>query len=67
MMSAPSVLTSCESVGGPERNHVAGDTVKAPRHFVLYRFAGKAVEFARLLHDSRDLAQHLPEEYQTGE
>jgi toxin ParE1/3/4 len=49
------------------RDRVTGDTVKAPRHFVLYRFAGEAVEFARLLHDSRDLAQHLPAEYQTGE
>lgn len=47
------------------RERVAGKTVKAPRHFVLYRFAGEAVEFARLLHDSRDLARHLPPEFQT--
>ena len=46
------------------RDRVAGESVKTPRHFVLYRFAGGAVEFARLLHDSRDLAQHLPLEYQ---
>jgi len=42
------------------RDRVAGDPVKTPRHFVLYRFAGAAVEFARILHDSRDLPQHLP-------
>jgi plasmid stabilization system protein ParE len=39
---------------------VAGERVKAPRHFVLYRQVGEKVEFARLLHDSRDLAGHVP-------
>jgi hypothetical protein len=34
--------------------------IQTPRHFVLYRFAGEFVEFARMLHDSLDLAQHLP-------
>ncbi len=42
------------------RERVAGERVKAPRHFVLYRHVGDNVEFARLLHDSRDLAQHVP-------
>lgn len=49
------------------RNRVTGDTLKTPRHFVLYRFAGDAMEFARILHDSRDLALHLPEEYDDAE
>lgn len=49
------------------RDRVAGDPVKTPRHFVLYRFAGGAVEFARILHDSRDLALHLPVEYNSGD
>ena len=48
------------------RDRVAGETVRTPRHFVLYRFAGGVVEFARLLHDSRDLALHLPAEYSAG-
>jgi toxin ParE1/3/4 len=39
------------------------DRVKVPRHFVLYRYAGERVEFARLLHDSRDLQRHLPNDY----
>jgi toxin ParE1/3/4 len=43
------------------RERVAGERVKAPRHLVLYRQIDNKVEFARLLHDSRDLAQHLPD------
>jgi toxin ParE1/3/4 len=39
---------------------VAGERVKAPRHFVLYRHMDEKVEFARLLHDSRDLVRHVP-------
>jgi toxin ParE1/3/4 len=42
------------------RERVAGERVKAPRHFVLYRHMDEQVEFARLLHDSRDLVRHLP-------
>ncbi len=42
------------------RKRVAGERVKAPRHFVLYRHIEEKVEFARLLHDSRDLARHVP-------
>jgi toxin ParE1/3/4 len=43
------------------RDRVAGEKVRTPRHFVLYRFSGGAVEFARILHDSRDLARQMPE------
>lgn len=46
------------------RARVTGERVKAPRHFVLYRHTGLKVEFARLLHDSRDLARHVPQELQ---
>jgi toxin ParE1/3/4 len=42
------------------RERVEGERVKAPRHFVLYRHMDDKVEFARLLHDSRDLARHVP-------
>ena len=42
------------------RDRVAGERVKSPRHFVIYRHTDDKVEFARLLHDSRDLARHLP-------
>ncbi len=38
--------------------------VKQPRHFLLFRVrADGAVEIGRVLHDSMDLAQHLPDEY----
>jgi toxin ParE1/3/4 len=42
------------------RDRVAGDRVKAPRHFLLYRIETGRVEVLRILHDSRDLAQHVP-------
>ena len=42
------------------RDRVGGDRVKTPRHFLLYRIAPGRVEVLRILHDSRDLAQHLP-------
>jgi toxin ParE1/3/4 len=42
------------------RDRVTGEPVKTPRHFVLYRHVSDTVEFARLLHDSRDLGQHVP-------
>lgn len=57
------------TVPGVRTYHLAlsrapGIGVKAPRHFVLYRQRrdGK-VEIARILHDSRELARHLPENY----
>lgn len=43
------------------RDHVAGDRVKAPRHFVLYRTTEQEISVLRILHDSRDLARHLPD------
>ena len=42
------------------RDRVTGERVKSPRHFILYRYAEDKVEFARLLHDSRDLSRHRP-------
>ena len=45
------------------RDRVPGRSVKIPRHFILYRIVGGKIEFARLLHDSRDLALHLPGSY----
>jgi toxin ParE1/3/4 len=46
------------------RNRTAGPGVKEPRHFLLYRRRDDGVvEVARILHDSRDLQRHLPEDY----
>jgi toxin ParE1/3/4 len=53
------------------RSRVSGLGVKEPRHFLLYRRRKDGIiEVARILHDGRDLARHLPESYQradTGE
>jgi toxin ParE1/3/4 len=46
------------------RTRVSGARVKEPRHFLLYRRREDGVvEVARILHDGRDLARHLPESY----
>ncbi len=48
------------------RAHVPSDqAVKSPRHFVMFRHLQPGViEIIRILHDSRDLARHLPAEFQ---
>ncbi len=49
------------------RNRVepAGDRVRQPRHFLLYRTGNDGrVEIGRVLHERVDLAQHLPEGYE---
>lgn len=48
------------------RAHVSGDqAVKSPRHFVMFRHLQPGViEILRILHDSRDLARHLPEGFE---
>jgi len=44
----------------------AGDRVRQPRHFLLYRVAeSNMVEIGRVLHDSMDLQANLPEEYRS--
>src|SRR5262245_45994338 len=41
-----------------------GRRVRNPRHFLLYRVAETdVVQIGRVLHDSMDLEQHLPDEY----
>ena len=45
------------------RKRVSGPGVKEPRHFLLYRRRGNLIEVARILHDSSDLARHLPDDY----
>lgn len=46
------------------RSRGSGSRVKDPRHFLLYRRRDDGViEVARILHDSRDLQRHLPNEY----
>ena len=46
------------------RDRVTGARVKEPRRFILYRQRPDGVvEVARILHDSCDLARHLPTGY----
>ena len=45
------------------RTRVAGTRVGEPRHFLLYRVWKGRVEVARVLHNSRDLDRHLPDDY----
>jgi toxin ParE1/3/4 len=45
------------------RSRVGGDRVTTPRHFLLYRQRKGLIEIGRVLHDSRDLARHLPDVY----
>lgn len=41
-----------------------GKAIRNPRHFLLYRVTERdVVEIGRVLHDSMELLQHLPEEY----
>ena len=42
----------------------AGDRIRHPRHFLLYRVSESGVvEIGRVLHDSMELQGHLPAEY----
>ena len=46
---------------------VKGQSVKAPRHFLLYRRRGeRVIEVGRVCHDARDLARHVPKAYRRG-
>jgi toxin ParE1/3/4 len=52
------------------RDHVnrAAGRIRKPRHFLLYRVAHDAcLEIGRVLHDSMDLARHLPADYQSAD
>ena len=42
--------------------------IRKPRHFLLCRVAADGyLEIGRVLHDSMDLARHLPPDYQSAE
>ena len=47
-----------------ERARTSLGIVQNPRHFVIYRprDSQSAIDILRILHDSRDLQRHLPEE-----
>lgn len=50
------------------RDHVSRTIgrIRRPRHFLLYRVAADGtLEIGRVLHDSMDLARHLPPDYQS--
>ncbi|MFC6646032.1 type II toxin-antitoxin system RelE/ParE family toxin [Granulicella cerasi] len=41
------------------RDHVSGERVKRPRDLLLFQVTDEAVIVLRVLHDSRDLKQHM--------
>lgn len=42
----------------------AGSTVKKPRHFIFYFLPNEnEAVISRVLHDSRDIVRHIPEEH----
>lgn len=46
------------------RTRSTGARVKEPRHFLLYRRREDGgIDVARVLHENRDLARHLPVDY----
>ena len=45
-----------------------GNRIRNPRHFLLYRVTVEGVvEIGRVLHDSMDFEQHVPEGYRASE
>jgi toxin ParE1/3/4 len=65
-MERPELITGARTYHlrfSRDRARVSGP-VRNPRHFLLYRRNDEGViEVARGLHDARDLARHLPEDY----
>ena len=49
-----------------ERARSALGIVRNPRHFLIYRLEGPVVQVFRILHDSMDLATHLPRSTETS-
>jgi toxin ParE1/3/4 len=45
----------------------AGDRIRQSRHFLVYRVTEpNVVEIGRVLHDSMEFQEHLPEEYRSS-
>lgn len=48
------------------RRHGTGVGVKEPCHIILYRHQSeRLIQIGRILHDSRDLIRHLPEDFKS--
>ncbi|MBI1832175.1 MAG: type II toxin-antitoxin system RelE/ParE family toxin [Planctomycetes bacterium] len=63
----PEIATLCRTyhlIHSRKKAGGRGNRIRNPRHFLLYRVVEPGVvEIGRVLHDSMDLEQHLPEEY----
>ncbi len=54
-------IRSCHTMLSRAR---AGGTVKKPRHFIFYFLPNEdEIVISRVLHDSRDIVRHIPEEH----
>ena len=63
----PEIATHCRTyhlIHSRNKAGGRGNKVRKPRHVLLYRVGESGVvEIGRVLHDSMELEQHLPEEY----
>jgi len=66
-VSRPEIAKSCRTYHlfySRKRAARAGAKVRKPRHFLLFRMTEQgALEIGRVLHDSMDLTEQIPEEY----
>lgn len=49
------------------RHHSRGGRVRQPRHILIYRADGDAIEIVRVLHDAMDPARHVDVDPRTDE
>ena len=62
--SRPEISKNIRSYRKMLSRYRAGETVKNPRHFILYFLPNEnEVVISRVLHDSRDIVRHIPEEH----
>ena len=65
--SRPEIADNCRTYHLYFSRKSAGrsrDRIRQPRHFLLYRVAkANILEIGRVLHESMELEEHLPDEY----
>lgn len=69
-VSRPEIAENCRTyhlIHSRKKAGTRGNRIRRPRHFLLYRVSeASVVEIGRVLHDSMELEQHLPEEYRNS-
>lgn len=49
------------------KQHISGETVKSPRHSIVYEVQDDKIEVLGIFHDSQDIKRHLPKEPETAQ